>query len=209
VKNSRFPDGTFLFSSLSLPLADFINQNKYVLPRPRVHIFIDRKYEMKKLLFVISLLLSAAVIAKEPPKRYDHVAVAPTTAEEKEIAGLFDRWNAALATGKPEEVVKLYAPNGILQPTVSNKIRATPEEIKEYFEHFLLLKPKGTINYRQIRILGENLALDSGAYTFDVLKNGKPAKVRARYTYVYEKIDGDWKIINHHSSAMPEFTEED
>ncbi|MBC3916612.1 SgcJ/EcaC family oxidoreductase [Undibacterium sp. CY18W] len=163
---------------------------------------------MKNLFFVMSLLASGAVFAEAPPKKYDQVAAAPATAAEKEIAGLFDRWNAALATGKPAEVVKLYAPNGILQPTVSNKIRATPAEIEEYFEHFLLLKPKGTINYRQIRLLGENSALDSGAYTFEIVKDGKPAKVRARYTYVYEKIKGDWKILNHHSSAMPEFVEE-
>jgi uncharacterized protein (TIGR02246 family) len=168
-----------------------------------------RGNKMKKLFFVVALLASAMSFAKDAPKKYDQVAAAPVNAEEKEIAGLFDRWNAALETGKPAEVVKLYAPNGILQPTVSNKIRVTPAEIEDYFEHFLQLKPKGVINYRQIRVMGNNMAVDSGAYSFDLVKDGKPAKVRARYTYVYEKIGGEWKILNHHSSAMPEFTEDD
>ena len=75
--------------------------------------------------------------------------------------------------------------------------------------NFLAWKPHGTINYRQIRLLADNSAFDSGAYTFDIVKNGKPAKVRARYTYIYKKIDGDWKIVNHHSSAMPEFTKDE
>jgi uncharacterized protein (TIGR02246 family) len=163
---------------------------------------------MKKLVLAIAILTGTAAFAKELPVKYEQEAALPATAEERQIAGLFSRWNAALATGNPDEVVKLYATNAILQPTVSNKIRATPEEIRNYFEHFLLLKPKGTINYRQIRILGSNMALDSGAYTFEVIKDDKPAKVRARYTYVYEKVGGDWKIINHHSSAMPEFTDD-
>lgn len=161
---------------------------------------------MKKFIFVVAMLAGSVALAKESPKVYSAEAPAPTNSQEKEIAHLFDQWNAALATGKTSEVVKLYAPNGILQPTVSNRIRATPEEIGEYFDHFLQLKPHGQINYRQIRILDENTALDSGAYTFDVVKNKKHSLVRARYTFVYEKIGGEWKIINHHSSAMPEPT---
>lgn len=164
---------------------------------------------MKSLLLIASLLAgSVACAATGAPVAYHDTAPAPATAAEKEIAALFDRWNAALATGKTSEVVKLYAHDGILQPTVSNKIRATPEEIGDYFDHFLALKPHGTINYRQIRILDDHSAFDSGAYTFDIVKDGKPAKVRARYTYIYKKIDGDWKIVNHHSSAMPEFTKD-
>lgn len=159
---------------------------------------------MKTLILAASLCLTPLAFAKDEIVNYLDVAAAPSGAAEKEIGALFDRWNAALATGKPKEVVKLYAPDGILQPTVSNNIRTTPAAMEDYFEHFLTLKPKGTINYRQIRILDAKTALDSGAYTFELTQNGKPIKVRARYTFVYEKIGGDWKIVNHHSSAMPQ-----
>jgi uncharacterized protein (TIGR02246 family) len=159
---------------------------------------------MKTALFVVAMLAAAPAFAKETPKVYGDEAAVPATAAEKEIAGLFDRWNAALATGKSDEVVKLYAPNAVLQPTVSNKVRATPGEIKEYFDKFLLQKPQGKINYRQIRVLDDNTALDSGVYTFTLQKQGKPVKVQARYTFLYEKIGNEWKIMNHHSSAMPE-----
>ncbi len=42
---------------------------------------------------------------------------------KKQIAALFDRWNAALRTGDPEKVAGLYAKDAVLLPTVSNRIR--------------------------------------------------------------------------------------
>ena len=44
---------------------------------------------------------------------------------EKQIASLFDRWNASLSTGDPKKVVANYAARSILLPTVSNKPRLT------------------------------------------------------------------------------------
>ena len=137
-------------------------------------------------------------------RAYTGAAAQPADPREREVAALFDRWNAALATGKPREVVALYAPNGILQPTVSNEVRVGPEAIERYFVDFLKLQPRGTINFREIRVLDADTALDSGVYTFAITKDGKPQNVQARYTYVYEKVGGQWKIANHHSSAMPE-----
>lgn len=159
----------------------------------------------KSAVFLAALTFSVcAYTAPAAPKTYTGVATAPATASEREVAGLFDRWNAALATGKPEAVLELYAPNAILEPTVSNEVRDTPEKIKDYFVHFMQMKPHGVINYRQIRVLDENTALDAGVYTFRLIKDGAPSKVQARYTFVYEKLNGEWRIMNHHSSSMPE-----
>lgn len=147
---------------------------------------------------------SAFAAGPGPVKTYSGEAAMPSDREQREVAALFDRWNAALATGNPSEVVALYAPDGILQPTVSNEVRVGPDAINRYFVDFLKLEPHGTINYREVRVLDADTALDSGVYTFAITKDGKPAQVQARYTYVYEKVDGEWKIVNHHSSAMPE-----
>jgi len=56
---------------------------------------------------------------------------------EKQIAGLFDEWNSALQTGDPKQVTSLYETNGILLPTVSNKVRHNHAEIEDYFVRFL------------------------------------------------------------------------
>jgi uncharacterized protein (TIGR02246 family) len=126
-------------------------------------------------------------------------------ASKQEVVKLFDKWNEALQTGKPDEVVKLYAPDAVLLPTVSNKVRRNPAELKDYFEQFLQLKPRGKIDQQNIRIFGP-VAINSGIYTFTLTKHGKPSQVQARYTFVYRR-DGDrWLIVEHHSSAMPEPT---
>lgn len=124
----------------------------------------------------------------------------PTT--EKEIASLFEGWNAALATGKPEAVVARYANTSILLPTVSNVPRVTPESRRDYFEMFLKNKPQGKIDSRLIQI-GCNSAIDAGIYTFTF---GDGRKVQARFTYTYGWDGKQWLITSHHSSAMPEPT---
>ncbi|MTV40851.1 nuclear transport factor 2 family protein [Duganella radicis] len=118
---------------------------------------------------------------------------------EKEIAGLFDRWNASLQTGNPDKVVANYATKSVLLATVSNKPRLTPEEKRDYFEHFLAGKPVGTINSRSIE-LDCNSAVDAGLYTFK-FADGK--EVKARFTYTYKWDGKQWLITSHHSSAMP------
>lgn len=124
---------------------------------------------------------------------------APIT--EDQVAGLFDRWNDSLGTKDPAKVVDNYAEKSLLLPTVSNTPRHTRAEKEDYFKHFLENEPRGTIDERFIEIDCYS-ALDSGLYTFTYGTTGK--KVKARYTFTYEYIDGDWKITSHHSSQMPE-----
>ncbi|MGO4700596.1 hypothetical protein [Dyella sp. 2RAB6] len=86
----------------------------------------------------------------------------------------------------------LDAPDAVLDPTRSNQIRATPADIHLYFVMFLQSGPHAVINYRQIRFLDDGAAVDMGVYTFEL------------NTYVYKRVDGQCKIINQHSSLMPE-----
>ncbi|WP_462380161.1 SgcJ/EcaC family oxidoreductase [Pseudomonas sp. Marseille-QA0892] len=165
---------------------------------------------MKKPTLALGLLFALALpvaSADQPasPFIYDEVAEAPSNAQDREIAALFDEWNKALQTGDSAKVAALYSGNAVLQPTVSNRVRTTNAEIQDYFDHFLPLKPVGEINYREIRRLGPDVALDSGVYTFHLTPADGPAQsVQARYTFLYSRAGGEWRILNHHSSAMPE-----
>jgi len=119
---------------------------------------------------------------------------------ENEITVLFDEWNKALKTEKPEKVAALYASNAILLPTMSNQVRHNHEEIKDYFVHFLQKGPVGSIDESNLRTFGL-LAINSGVYTF-TFKDGTSAQ--ARFTFVYRWNGQRWQIVEHHSSQMPE-----
>jgi uncharacterized protein (TIGR02246 family) len=124
---------------------------------------------------------------------------------QQEIAALFDRWNASLASHDPDKVTANYAPDAVLLATVSNRPRTDSAGIKDYFVHFLERDPQGTIDSRTIRI-GCNTASDVGTYTFKLAGKspGTTDIVKARYSFIYELRDGKWVIVHHHSSAMPE-----
>ncbi len=132
------------------------------------------------------------------------VTAITTPPTKKEIASLFDDWNDMLRTGGPHDMALLYAEDGVLLPTVSNDVRTNRVEVADYFEHFLALHPRGVINEQHIEVLDANTAVNSGVYTFDVIKEGQPTFVVARYSFLYEKVGGKWLIKSHHSSAMPE-----
>jgi len=123
---------------------------------------------------------------------------------QQQIAALFDEWNAALATGDPKKVADLYAPHAVLLPTLSHQIRTTRAGIVDYFAHLLPSHPQAVITQEIITILDRRAAINTGLYTFTLTQNGVQQKVPARYTFVYHRTHGEWLIVNHHSSVVPE-----
>ena len=119
---------------------------------------------------------------------------------ERQIAALFDRWNASLRTGDPSKVVANYAPRSILLTTMSNKPRVSVWEKESYFTGFLARRPVGRIDRRSIQI-GCNWAVDEGLYSF---RFSDGSLVRARYTYTSRWSGRRWLISSHRASALPE-----
>lgn len=142
----------------------------------------------------------AAMMAMLPMQLSAHVAQSCVMPTEDEVAQLFERWNASLATGDPAKVAANYLDNAVLLPTVSNEMRTDTQTIEAYFVDFLPKQPQGVIDQRVIT-RSCNSASDVGIYTF-TFKGGE--QVQARYSYIYDYVDGQWLIRHHHSSAMPE-----
>lgn len=163
-----------------------------------------RKYTS---LFLVSttVFLTAFTSLASADAKIDHRKSSTATVRchvptKAKVAALFERWNKSLLTGDPAKVVANCAPDAVLLPTLSKKVRYTQKEREDYFRGFLKKKPVGHIDSRTIRT-GCNEALDTGTYTFTF---GDGSKAAARYTFTHGWNGKNWVITSHHSSAMPQ-----
>ncbi len=103
-----------------------------------------------------------------------------------------------------EKVAGLYSKSDLsFLPTVSPKFIRDPSETKDYFMEFLKKLPEGTISNDYVQSFGNDAYLHTGLYTFMVGPAGDRKPVEARFSYMWRKLDGVWKITHHHSSALP------
>jgi len=124
--------------------------------------------------------------------------------EQQEVAAAFASWRAALSSGKAENIVRLYDKDAILLATLAEKPLTTQQQRLEYFTKLAALPEiAASVTAEYIRVLDEDSAVISGLYYFSFKKDGESVVIPARYSFVYEKRDGAWIIIEHHSSKVP------
>ena len=167
--------------------------------------FFNLIWNRKKLISFVSV--TALLVAITPISSF-----AQTEKAEKEVAETTDTWLNTVTSGSEgvvDELVALYAEDGVLWGTVSEQVRDTPAEIRDYFEFFAKLPELSVSSYKGcIRMYDENFAINSGYYTFTFSKDGETKEVPARYSFAYQKGNSNqWEIIEHHSSALPEAPE--
>eukprot|EP00903_Cladosiphon_okamuranus_P017885 g16458.t1 len=129
------------------------------------------------------------------------------SAEEKSVMAAVENWRDTLTSGAddaPTKVAALYAPDALFWGTVSEQVRTNPTHVLEYFEYFAR-SPKLTmtrLNPGKVQIHGD-IAIQAGDYTFTWVGADGPVEVDARFTFHFRKEADGWKIVEHHSSAMP------
>ena len=119
----------------------------------------------------------------------------------------FKRWNDALQTKNAATVANMYTSDPSFLPTVSPKhIKkgGVGTDTEDYFVEFVKKNPFGTITDDKVQVFaGGDAYLHSGLYTFELGDAGARTPVEARFSYVWKKVGGDWKIAHHHSSVTP------
>jgi uncharacterized protein (TIGR02246 family) len=123
---------------------------------------------------------------------------------QQELRAEIRRWLTAIGSGSADAVIRLYAKDAILLPTLSSKVLDTPEKLKSYFDQFTgLAGLKGNVDREYIRFFGDT-ATASGIYAFSFLDtDGATEQMKARFSFVYRLTVEGWLIVEHHSSVMP------
>lgn len=113
---------------------------------------------------------------------------------------LINLWAAAMNAADIEAVVKLYSPNAILIPSMSNELKKNAKQIKEYLA-YLLAKDRFKVEIlEQVSQKLEDITVASGICIFSWNIKNKLHKVSARFTLVIQS----GLIMQHHSSVAPE-----
>ena len=174
---------------------------------------------MCRLLFITSFFLTYyanANILSLTPMPYYNLGTIPTLAKGTEKASVDEAtiaWMNTVTTygDTSEQVADLYSNDAVLWGTVSEDVRFTSKDIKNYFEYFanipgLTVKP-GSFN-SVVQVFGKrrNIAISSGYYEF-IKPDGRGGitSIPARFTFAYrkQKYGNTWEIVNHHSSVIP------
>ncbi|MEA2902979.1 MAG: hypothetical protein QOI12_366 [Alphaproteobacteria bacterium] len=112
----------------------------------------------------------------------------------EDAAATIDRWVAAYSSNDVEALLKVYAPDGILQGTSEPQINVGSDAIRRYFRGLPNSGNKVTIKERRMVVIDDTTVLGLGFYTF---------RSPARFSFLVVKRGADWFLAHHHSSSVP------
>jgi uncharacterized protein (TIGR02246 family) len=145
----------------------------------------------------IAILASASAMAANPPA---------SNADKAAIQALEDTYNEGFNAKDVDKVMSVYAPGKELFvfDVVTPREYTSWEAYKKDFEGLFSAYPgpmKNTISEQTIHVVG-SLAyghnIQTGEFT---AKDGSKAKLVARTTDVYRKMNGKWLIVEEHNSV--------
>ena len=132
--------------------------------------------------------------------------IAPMTwaGDTEDVAAAAAKWADVFVIDDPDPILALYDKEAVLWGTLSPTRRDDPAAIRDYFVKAFKALPGHTVTFgdQLIRVYG-NTAINTGYYIFSFVKDGEAKALPARYSFVYVKRNGEWKIVDHQSSAVP------
>jgi uncharacterized protein (TIGR02246 family) len=120
-------------------------------------------------------------------------------ADEKAIAGVLANYQDALNQSSTDAVMKLYASDGVFMPQNSPSSVGTHAVRKAYDAVFAAITLTVKFDIAEIRQLAADWAFarTNSAGRVKVHATGESAPEGNQELFVFQKIDGDWKIARY------------
>ncbi len=131
------------------------------------------------------------------------LTAANASADDSEVAALATAWTG---TNEASVIAALYADDAVLWGTTRSEVIVGHEGILQYFEEANASFPglKAEIQDGMVTQVFDETAINSGIYKItNIVEGAEKWSIFGRFTFVYRSIDGQWKIVAHHSSRMP------
>jgi len=150
---------------------------------------------MNRLLASVLILAAAAAGCSTVPS---------TDSARSAVSSAVQAWASAFNTCDANRIAALYSGEAVLWGTVATTLIANPVGIHQYFERACSSKPPPsvTIGDQNVRVYGDT-ANSSGTYAFSFGPEDKRRTVQARFSFTFHLSDGQWLIVDHHSSLVP------
>lgn len=142
------------------------------------------------------LILSLALVGGLP---------AAWAGDTEDVAAAAAKWSELFVLDDTRPILALYDDEAaVLWGTLSPVRLDGKPGIRGYFQRAFKALPGHKVEFgdQKIRVY-DNVAVNTGYYTFSFVKDGQAKTLPARYSFVYLKRPWGWMIVDHHSSAMP------
>ncbi len=126
------------------------------------------------------------------------------TATDITPASAAQAWVCAFNEHNVETLCALYDPEAVFWGTTSPTLTTTPAGVRDYFERTFETAPDASIQLQDpvVRQFGD-VAVCAGPFTLTLTISGGSREFAARFSFTYRRSEGQWLIIDHHSSFAP------
>jgi len=124
--------------------------------------------------------------------------------EAASVRAATEAWIAAFNRCDTPAICALYDPQAVLWGTTAAELITTPQGIATYFDAVFALRPAPHMALVDVlpRVFGD-AAVSTGRYTLMLFPAPHLREVPARFSFTWRRTAGVWRIVDHHSSAMP------
>ncbi len=122
---------------------------------------------------------------------------------ETAVLEALQQWVSTINSRQPSAVSRLYSDDAVFLPTLSQTRIHGSMNRTTYFAR-LLGKSGFRVDILELDLqMLADVGVCSGVYDFDYAFRGNDTRLEARFSMVFQRINGVYRIVNHHSSQVP------